>query len=197
MLPERKKPRDHGLSDYFVDTLPAHGVIMQDMWRKILREVIIFYLCLAIFPVAVILFVIHSNSLNAGMAVLSRGVLFWGASATGSSLAVLMRLIAPYLIVQAVRAFRWSQQSLAGKKWGNLYFSVLLAAIAGWAFWTAWDLFYFMYALGDIPAELLQFFQLEWSDILIFTTSSLLAIRCFAIFMDPVGKAPTPKQADA
>ncbi len=161
---------------------------MPSMWRKILREVIILYLCLAIFPVAVVLFVIHSDSLSAGMAVLSRGVLFWGASSSGPSLAVLVRLIAPYLIIQAIRAFRWSQRSLAGKKWANLYFSLLLVTIAGWAFWTAWDLFYFMYALGDIPAELPQFFQLEWSNVLIFTTSVLLAIRCFAIFMDPVGK---------
>jgi hypothetical protein len=167
---------------------------MPAMWRKILREVIILYLCLAIFPVAVILFVIHSDSLTAGMAVLSRGVLFWGASSTGPSLAVLMRFIAPYLIVQALRAFRWSQRSLVGKKWANLYFSVLLAFIAGWAFWTAWDLFYFMYALGDIPGELPQFFQLEWSNVLIFITSSLLSVRCFAIFTDPVGKVPTGRQ---
>jgi hypothetical protein len=165
------------------------GVIMPDMWRTILREVIILYLCLAIFPVAVILFVIYNDSLSAGMAILSRGVLFWGAGQTGLSLAILVRLIAPYLIVQAIRAFRWSQRSLAGKKWANLYFSVLLVFLAGWAFWSAWDLFYFMYALGDIPAELLQFIRLEWSSVMICMTSSLLAFRCFAIFMDPMREA--------
>jgi hypothetical protein len=168
------------------------SVIMPAMWLKVLREVIILYLCLAIFPVAVILFVIYDDSLSAGMAMLSRGVLFWGASQAGLSTAVLIRLIAPYLIVQAVRGHRWSQRSLVGKKWVNLYFSLLLASIAGWAFWRAWDMFYFMYALEDIPGELLQFLELEWSSVLIFLTASLLCIRCFSIFVDPVGKPPRP-----
>lgn len=160
------------------------------MWLKVLREVIIFYLCLAIFPVAVILFVIYDDSLSAGMTVVSRGLLFWGASQSGISTAVLVRLLAPYLIVQAIRGYRWSQRSVVGKKWANLYFAVLLVSIAGWAFWRAWDLFYFMYALGDIPAELPQFFELEWSSVLILLTALLLAIRCLLVFVDPVGRPP-------
>lgn len=163
---------------------------MRRMWLKVLREVIIFYLCLAIFPVAVILFVIYDDSLSAGMTVVSRGLLFWGASQSGVSTAVLMRLFTPYLIVQAIRGYRWSQRSVVGKKWANLYFALLLVSIAGWAFWRAWDLFYFMYALGDIPAELPQFFELEWSSVLILATALLLAIRCFLVFIDPVGRPP-------
>jgi hypothetical protein len=171
-----------------MDTPPVQGVIMPGMWRKILREVIILYLSLAIFPVAVILFVIHNDSLSAGMAILSRGILFWGAVQAGPSSAILVRLITPYFIVQAIRAFLWSQRSPAGKKWANLYFSALLVSVAGWSFWNAWDLFYFMYALGDIPAELLQFLRLEWGSVLICLASLLLAIRCLAIFLNPAEK---------
>ena len=163
---------------------------MPTMWRRILREVIILYLCLAIFPVAVILFVVYNDSLSAGMAILSRGLLFWGASHAGFPTGMIVRLVTPYLVVQAIRGHRWSQRSLVGKRWVNLYFSLLLVTIAGWAFWTAWDLFYFMYALGDIPAELPQFFELEWSSFLIFVTASLLAVRCFAMFLEPVAKPP-------
>ena len=165
---------------------------MRRMWLKVLREVIILYLCLAIFPVAEILFVIYNDSLSAGMAVVSRGLLFWeAASQAGLSAALLLRLFAPYLIVQAIRGYWWSRRSLVGKKWANLYYAVLLVSIAGWAFWRAWDLFYFMYALGDIPAELPQFFEMEWSGVLILVTASLLAVRCFLVFIDPVGRPPT------
>jgi hypothetical protein len=160
------------------------------MWLKVLREVIILYLCLAIFPVAVILFVIYNDSLSAGMAIVSRGLLFWGASQAGLSAAILMRLIAPYLIVQAIRGYWWSRRSLVGKKWANFYYALLLVSMAGWAFWRAWDLFYFMYALGDIPAEIPQFLELEWSSVLILVSASMLAIRCFLVFLDPAGKPP-------
>jgi hypothetical protein len=59
--------------------------------------------------------------------------------------------------------------------------------------WRAWDLFYFMYALGDMPAELIQFFQLEGTDLLIAAGCSFLGAYCFSIFLDPRRK---PKRSD-
>ncbi len=72
-----------------------------------------------------------------------------------------------------------------GQKMANLYFALLLAAVSAWFFSKAWDLFYFMYALGDIPAELKQFVQLEGDSLLGCFLTLVLGIYCFSIFLNP------------
>jgi len=136
--------------------------------------------------VLVVLF--YSDSWHLGRAFLSRELLSGGAGPGGTSLTLWIRLVSPYLAVQAIRAFLWSQRSLEGKKWGNLYLSMLMAAVGGWSLAQAWDLFYFMYALGDIPGELVQFFKLETSNLVVALSSLALAIHCFRIFLSPSGR---------
>jgi hypothetical protein len=48
-----------------------------------------------------------------------------------------------------------------------------------------------MYALGDLPEELTQFFQLEGMSLLGFAMALLAALYCFRIFLDPRRNAPT------
>jgi hypothetical protein len=99
--------------------------------------------------------------------------------------ALCVKWVTPYLVLQAIRSFRWAQRSLTGRKWGNLYFSVLSASIAAWSFWGAWVFFYFMYRLGGIPRDLMQFFEVEYKDILLFVVFTILSVYCFAIFLNP------------
>ena len=50
-----------------------------------------------------------------------------------------------------------------------------------------------MYALGDMPAELIQFFRLEATGLLTFVACALIAIYCFGIFLDPKRKPQGPR----
>jgi hypothetical protein len=100
-------------------------------------------------------------------------------------LALCIKLISPYLIVQAIRAYFIAHKGVIRRRWTNLYFSAVSTLVATWAFWSAWDMFYLMYELGDIPAELGQFVRLEWDKVLIFIVSSLFALYCFYIFLNP------------
>ncbi len=46
-------------------------------------------------------------------------------------------------------------------------------------------MFYFMYALGDIPQELGQFVQLESVSLTIALVSLVLFIHCLAVVVNP------------
>jgi len=155
------------------------------MARVILKEFLIFVGCLSLFPLMVLVVLFYSDAWNMGRAFLSRELFTGGRGPGGTSFTLWIRLVSPYLAVQAIRAFLWSQRSIAGKKWGNLYLSILMAAVGGWSLAQAWDLFYFMYALGDIPGELVQFFKLETSNLLVAISSLALAVYCFSIFLHP------------
>jgi hypothetical protein len=155
------------------------------MWLKVIREIVIFALCLAIFPVVVLLLVYFSGSWNMGVAFFTRELFSGGRGPGGTSLMLWAKLLTPYLAVQGVRAYVWSGRSLVGRKWANLYFAGLLSLLGAWSLWQCWDLFYFMYALDDIPAELLQFFQLEGVNLVIGAASVFLAIQRFRTFLDP------------
>jgi hypothetical protein len=163
------------------------------MWRKILREIVILNLCLAIFPLTVIILMsVYRGGLNFADALWPWGLRAaeWTSPREGLAIALAVLEVVPYLVVQCIRGFIWSQRSITGRKWVHLYFAVLLSIAATWSFWGAWDFFYFMYALGDLPAELGQFVELEGNSILIFVASVLLGIRCFGIFLDPARRSP-------
>jgi len=160
------------------------------MWTRILVEILVLIGSLAIFPAAVIGLLILSDSSNASRIFFSGDALH-GLTVTGGAIPHLwFRFLAPYVVVQAIRAYLWSQRSLTGRKWANLYFSILLVSIGGWSLWNSWDLFYFMYALGDIPEELLQFVELEANNLIVAAASLCLAAYCFRIFLDPTRKPP-------
>jgi hypothetical protein len=162
------------------------------MLRIIFREILILVLSLAVFPAAVILLLAYNDSLNMGLAFFAQEMAAGGIGPGGTSLTLWVKLFSPYLVLQAIRGFLWSQRSLMGRRWANLYFSVLAASWAGRSLWGAWDLFYFMYALGDMPAELIQFFRLEAAGLLTFAACAIIAIYCFGIFLDPKRKPRGP-----
>jgi hypothetical protein len=163
------------------------------MFRIIFREILILVVSLAVFPAAVILLLAYKDPLGMGSAFLAHEMIAGGIGPGGTSLTLWVKLFSPYLVLQAIRGFLWSQRSLVGRRWANLYFSILAAFWAGRSLWGAWDLFYFMYALGDIPAELIQFFRLEATDLLTFVACALIAIYCFGIFFDPKRKPRGPR----
>jgi len=155
------------------------------MFRIILREILVLILCLAVFPVAVILLLVHNDSLNVGLHIFARDMLSGGIGPGGTSITLWVKLLSPYVVLQAIRAFLWSHRSLVGRQWANLYFSLLAGFMAAWSLWGAWDMFYFMYALGDMPAEVIQFFRLEAANLLTSVGCVFLAVYCFNIFLDP------------
>ncbi|MBM3301380.1 MAG: hypothetical protein FJY85_15685 [Deltaproteobacteria bacterium] len=160
-------------------------VIIATMLRVVLREIGILLLGLASFPAILILVLVYSDRLQTevGMLYISRE-LVTGEGALGLwFFSLWFKLLAPYLVIQAVRAYRWAHRSEAGKKWANLYFCSLLVMIGTRSLYVAWDLLYFMYALGDLPEELLQFLQLEGVNLGIGSLSLALAVRCFRIFL--------------
>jgi hypothetical protein len=164
------------------------------MFRIILREILILALSLAVFPVAVVILLLaYKDPLGMGSAFLAHEMIAGGIGPGGTSLTLWVKLFSPYMALQAIRGFLWSQRSLVGRRWANLYFSVLAASWAGRSLWEAWDLFYFMYALGDMPAELIQFFRLEATGLLTFVACALIAIYCFSIFLDPKRKPHGPR----
>jgi len=160
------------------------------MLRTVFREALILLGCLTIFPAVVILVLIHSGSLSTGMTYFAREIFAGDAGPGGISLSLWFKFLSPYLVVQSLRAYWWAQGSLTGRRWANLFFFLLLSIIGGWSFLQALDLFYFMYALGDMPAELIQFLELEASNLMIALGSLFLAIHCFRVFLNPQRKAP-------
>jgi hypothetical protein len=162
----------------------AANAIIRAMLRVVFREIVILLLSLAAFPGILILVLAYSDSLQPGILFISRELGSGAGGLAASSLSLWFKFFVPYLVVQAVRAYRWSQRSSRGKKWANLYFSSLLALIGARSLYVAWDLFYFMYALGDMPEELLQFIELEGVNLGLACVSSVLAVRCFLVFLE-------------
>ena len=162
------------------------------MFRIILREILILVLSLAVFPAAVVILLIYNDPLNMGPAFLAGEMFGGGIGLSGAAVTLWIKLFSPYMVLQAIRGFLWSQRSPVGRRWANLYFSVLAASWAARSMWRAWDLLYFMYALGDVPAELGQFFRLEATDLLTAVACALIAIYCLRIFLDPQKKHRRP-----
>jgi len=156
------------------------------MLTKALREIVILIGCLLIFPLVQIVLLTQTHSLRTALVLVAQELYLGFFIGTHERfLALCIKLISPYLIVQAIRAYRMAHRGVSGRRWTNLYFSAVATLVATWAFWSAWDMFYLMYALGDIPAELGQFVQLEWDKVLIFIVSSICALYSFYTFLNP------------
>jgi ABC-type Fe3+-siderophore transport system permease subunit len=156
------------------------------MWGIILREIMVFLGGLSVFVGVLVLGLAQGDSFNSAIKLLYRGVL---SEALLRKLAtdpvVWVKVLSPYLVIQVLRAYRWSQRSVTGRRWANVYFVVLLTGLAARSLWSMWDLFSFMYAMGDIPGELGQFFSLERGSILIVVACSAIAAHCLRIVLRP------------
>lgn len=165
------------------------------MLRRILLEIAILVVSLAVFPVLVLALLVYTDSLRAGFAFLGREALAGGWGPYSTSLSLWVKLFSPYLIVQAARAYSWGQRSLTGRRWAHVYFSVLALLIGARSFWRAWDMFYFMYALGDIPQELSQFMQIEAVNLCIALASLVLFVHCLTVAVKPNRGKPENRNA--
>jgi len=159
------------------------------MWKILARELVILIVSVGA-PAAAILYLVHADSWSVGIQLLARQMLPGGGEIVGSPITFWFKLFSPYLILQSIRALLWSKRSLTGARWANLYFALLLTGLGGWSLRRAWDLFFLMYILGDVPEELMQFFKLEGHHLLIFAGAILLAIHCFRTFLNPKRNQP-------
>ena len=164
---------------------PSHD-IMRRMWRVIFREILVFLGGLSIFVGLLVFGLAQVDSFSSAIKLLYRG------ASSGALLpklavdpAVWIKVLSPYLVIQVLRAYRWSQRSVVGRRWANIYFTVLLGGLAFRSFWSMCDLFLFMYAMGDIPAELGQFVSLESGSILVFVLCSAIATYCLRTALWP------------
>ena len=156
------------------------------MLRIIFREMVVLVISLATFPVLAVVLLLYTGSLESFGSLFSGGGIDMRTMGPGGiPLALWARLLAPYIIVQAVRALRWSQRSNTGRRWANLYFSAVLTILGVWSSLQAWDLLYFMYAMGDMPHEFAQFLKLEASNLVVAAVSFALGAYCFCVFLDP------------
>jgi hypothetical protein len=146
----------------------------------ILREILIFGSSLALVPLLI----------KYGRPYFDIRPLLAGEILSGGIHALWVFVLFPYIIIQTIRAFLWSERSLVGRKWASLYFVVVLTGLASWGFFRAWDQFYYMWVLGDMPGEIVQFLELQYVGVLVFVICALLAARCARIFLDPEKYAP-------
>ena len=161
---------------------------MPPMFWVILREVLILLACLALFPAVVVLLLVYSDSLPTGLMYLRKQLAAGGWGPGGTPLVLWLKMLVPYAVIQTIRAYSWSQRTLTGRRWANLYFALLLGLMGARSAYLAWDLFYFMYALGDMPKELLQFLDMEGFNVSVAVLSFLLAAYCFRVFVNPSRK---------
>lgn len=155
------------------------------MLKTILREILIFFACVSVLPVVIVVILLQNESPEAVFHMLLRVVLGGGLSRAFNPLALWAKVLAPYAFVQAIRAYRWSQRSTAGRRWANLYFLVILVIGAGWSFFNAWELFYLMYVIGDMPEALGAFLEIELYNVAILVICLFLSVYCAANLLDP------------
>lgn len=155
------------------------------MLRIFFREIAIFLLSITLLPVLTIAVLTQQHSYSG---VLSIGLREVSLGISYSELGVarlLIRLLTPYALIQAVRAYNWSQGSIVGRRWAHAYYASVLFLVGTWSLWVAGDLLYFMYALGDIPAELSQFAELEGTNVILGLGSYVLSWYCTRTALSP------------
>lgn len=167
------------------------------MLFRILKELIIFLCCLSAYPGLLLLLLVFADPWRAGRFIMNDAMPAVMVPAIGNVFKLLwLKVLAPYALVQAIRAHLWSQRSIIGRKWANLYFAAMFGAGTVWSLSKFWDLFVFMAALGDIPAELRQLFEIEGHNLLIALVSAVLALHCLRTFLDPMRKPPHPRMLE-
>lgn len=155
------------------------------MPKIVLREILIFLVCVAILPTVVFVLLLHTDSPERIARLLIRVARGGGLSPVFDPVAIWIKVMAPYAVVQAIRAYLWSQRSVAGRRWANLYFLAILLIGAGSAFIDAWDLLYLIYVVGDLPEDLAAFAELELKNIAVFVVCTTLAVYCARNVLNP------------
>jgi hypothetical protein len=155
------------------------------MMRKVLREILIFLGCVSLVPAVAVAVLIQDGLVMHGLTVLFTKLIHGGLEHSGPDWGLWLKLISPYLAVQAVRAYGWSREDPRSRRWAHVYFLGLLVLIGSQAFRQAWDLFYFMWALGDIPQALPQFIEMEGFNVLVFLLCIAGAFFCLRVILNP------------
>ncbi len=158
------------------------------IWKIVIREFLILAGSFSILPALVLALLAQQHSWDMLLSSAVREVFSGRVFSDQPRIGLWVRILAPYILVQSIRAWYWSQRSTVGKRWAYLYFSVLFAGVACWSLSSAWDLFRFMSALGDMPAEIGQFFELEGSNLVIGLGAAFLTFHCARIFLNPSQK---------
>lgn len=155
------------------------------MLRIVIREILIFLVCAAILPAVVFVLLLQTDSPERIVRLLLRVVGGTGLSPLVDPFAIWMKVLAPYAVVQAIRAHLWSQRSVAGRRWANLFFLILLLVGAGMAFVDAWEILYLIYIVGDLPEGLGAFLELEYVNVSVFVACTALAVYCALNVINP------------
>jgi hypothetical protein len=161
------------------------SAIIVCMIRIIVREIAILVLSTSIFPLAFLFLLLRGDISEYGLKLIYQELVSAGTSSVESALLLLSRVLAPYLVVQAFRAYWWSKTGAFAKRWASLYFALLGCVAALWFAGESFDLFYFMFELGDIPGELGQFFRLEYAHLLGALVGFYIFGRYFSLFLAP------------
>jgi hypothetical protein len=167
------------------------------MGLRVLKELVILVCCLLAYPALVVAILVFADPIRAARLIAHDG----GPALLFPTVGTLLRLfwlkiLAPYALVQTIRAYLWSQRSMVGRKWANCYFAFLLGLGALLSFSKFWDLFVFMAALGDIPGELRQLLEIEGQHLLIALVCAVLALNCLRIFLNPMRKPAHPRMLE-
>jgi hypothetical protein len=73
---------------------------------------------------------------------------------------------------------------------------VILTLLGARSLFEAWDLFHFMYAMGDMPAEIAQFVELDAVNLVVILISFSLGFYCLHVFMTG-GRKPRSNGGEA
>ena len=153
------------------------------MFKIVFREIAIFIASVSIFPGAILILFLRGEIGQTQLMLLARELMSVDMTGFWPLMSLLMKIVAPYLIVQALRAYKWSQASITGLRYANLYYALLSMGAVIWFWSQSWDLLYFMHAMDDLPAEIPQFINMEASNLLIGGISLYLSIRCFRVYL--------------
>ncbi len=153
------------------------------MLKIIVREIAIFVLSVSIFPGVLLILFLRGEIGQAQLMVLARELVSVDIMAPWPLVSFLGKIIVPYLIIQAVRAYNWSKKGVLGLRYANLYYAVLSFLAMIWFWGQSFDLLYFMYAMDDLPAEIPQFVNIESSNLLMGSIFLFFTIRCFRVYL--------------
>ncbi len=153
------------------------------MLKIIFREIAIFIASVSIFPGAILILFLRGEIGQAQLAGLARELISVDIIGFWPLISLLIKVVAPYLVIQAMRAYKWSQASITGLRYANLYYTLLTMGAVIWFWSQSWDLLHFMHTMDDLPAEIPQFINMEASNLLIGGISLYLSIRCFKVYL--------------
>ncbi|MFH0824156.1 MAG: hypothetical protein V2B18_15500 [Pseudomonadota bacterium] len=145
-----------------------------------LRETAVLLSCLTVPPSILGAILFHAGKLDSVVRAVAEAIHGLNTGSYGViDFYILWAL--PYLVVQGFRGHLWARRSRVGRQTTYSLYAVGLLTISGKALAGAFDLLYLMWALDDLPGELLQFFELETRNLSVAVAVVLLAALCLKI----------------